>query len=66
MDTVLVAVGYEEQDDPTRCGSRSCGCELNPSDHVVMFTTRHVRRFCSVNCLSDANDAYWAEFMKAV
>ena len=36
-----------------RCENPRCGIDLH-TDHVTLITTKHVRRFCSVECLSES------------
>jgi hypothetical protein len=38
------------------CDNSRCGREL-AADHVTMTTTRHVRHFCSVECITEGNEA---------
>ena len=48
-----------------RCENPKCREELS-ADHVILVTTMHFRRFCSVECLEESHrihmDALAAEF----
>ena len=39
-----------------KCANRKCGRELT-RDHVIMITTMHMRRFCSVECIAEGQRA---------
>jgi hypothetical protein len=39
------------------CENPACKYELR-ADHVTLVTTKHVRRFCSVECLVESHKAH--------
>lgn len=45
-----------------RCANLSCTAALH-SDHVTLTTTTHVRRFCSVECIHEGQQA-WHELIR--
>lgn len=42
--------------DSTTCANSRCRAPL-PVDHVTLVTTRHVRRFCTVECIAEGQRA---------
>lgn len=43
--------------DPFRCANLEC-CEVVGRDHVTLITTAHMRRFCSVECITVGKRAH--------
>lgn len=41
------------------CANTRCGVVLD-IDHVVLVTTVHMRRFCSVECITQGQEAHHA------
>jgi len=40
--------------EPFRCANLACRVDLG-ADHVTLVTTCHVRRFCSVECITEGH-----------
>jgi hypothetical protein len=40
-----------------RCANERCGKPLH-ADHVTLVTTAHVRRFCTVECITEGHEAW--------
>lgn len=38
------------------CANARCRAPLS-TDHVIMLTTKHMRRFCSVECIAEGQQA---------
>jgi hypothetical protein len=48
-----------------RCANERCQRPLG-IDHVTMITTAHLRRFCTVECIAEGQDAHYDAIMAEV